>query len=33
VIEVVLERVTNISMGAEIDAIAEFEPVPEPITA
>jgi tartronate-semialdehyde synthase len=28
VIEVVLERVTNISMGAEIDAVAEFEPVP-----
>jgi tartronate-semialdehyde synthase len=28
VIEVVLERVTNIAMGAEIDAVAEFEPVP-----
>jgi tartronate-semialdehyde synthase len=27
VVEVVLERVTNISMGAEIDAITEFEPL------
>ena len=25
VIEVILERVTNISMGTEIDAISEFE--------
>jgi len=25
VIEVILERVTNISMGAEIDHITEFE--------
>jgi len=25
VIEVILERVTNISMGTEIDAINEFE--------
>ena len=25
VIEVILERVTNISMGAEIDAVTEFE--------
>jgi tartronate-semialdehyde synthase len=27
VVEVVLERVTNISMGTEIDAITEFEPL------
>ena len=27
VIEVMLERVTNIAMGTEIDAINEFEPV------
>ncbi|HEY1228696.1 MAG TPA: thiamine pyrophosphate-dependent enzyme, partial [Ramlibacter sp.] len=27
VIEVILERVTNISMGTEIDAISEFEPL------
>jgi len=26
VIEVILERVTNIAMGTEIDAIVEFEP-------
>jgi tartronate-semialdehyde synthase len=25
IVEVILERVTNISMGAEIDAINEFE--------
>jgi tartronate-semialdehyde synthase len=29
VIEVMLERVTNISMGTEIDAINEFEPLAE----
>jgi hypothetical protein len=28
VIEVILERVTNIAMGTEIDAINEFEPLP-----
>ncbi|RYY58947.1 MAG: glyoxylate carboligase, partial [Comamonadaceae bacterium] len=28
VVEVILERVTNISMGAEIDAIMEFEDLP-----
>ena len=27
VIEVMLERVTNIAMGTEIDAITEFEPL------
>ncbi len=27
VVEVILERVTNIAMGAEIDAINEFEPI------
>jgi len=29
VIEVMLERVTNISMGTEIDAINEFEDLAE----
>ena len=29
VIEVMLERVTNIAMGTEIDAINEFEPLAE----
>ncbi|ALK30985.1 Glyoxylate carboligase [Burkholderia plantarii] len=29
VVEVILERVTNIAMGAEIDAINEFEPLAE----
>lgn len=29
VIEVMLERVTNISMGTEIDAVNEFEPLAE----
>jgi tartronate-semialdehyde synthase len=29
VIEVILERVTNIPMGLEIDAVNEFEPVAE----
>ncbi len=29
VIEIILERVTNISMGTEIDAINEFEPLAE----
>jgi tartronate-semialdehyde synthase len=27
VVEIILERVTNISMGGEIDAITEFDPV------
>jgi tartronate-semialdehyde synthase len=27
VIECILERVTNIAMGLEIDAVREFEPV------
>jgi tartronate-semialdehyde synthase len=27
VVEVILERVTNIAMGSEIDAINEFEPL------
>ncbi|MGE0107540.1 MAG: thiamine pyrophosphate-dependent enzyme, partial [Thiomonas sp.] len=27
VVEIILERVTNISMGGEIDAITEFNPV------
>jgi tartronate-semialdehyde synthase len=27
VVEVILERVTNIAMGTEIDAISEFEPL------
>jgi tartronate-semialdehyde synthase len=31
VIEVILERVTNIAMGTEIDAINEFEPLAESI--
>jgi tartronate-semialdehyde synthase len=31
VIEVMLERVTNIAMGTEIDAIHEFEPLAESI--
>jgi tartronate-semialdehyde synthase len=29
IVEVILERVTNISMGAEIDAINEFEDLAE----
>jgi len=29
VIEVMLERVTNIAMGTEIDNITEFEPLAE----
>ena len=29
VVEVILERVINISMGAEIDHITEFEPLQE----
>ena len=29
VVEVILERVTNIAMGAEIDAVNEFEPLAE----
>ncbi|WP_127792716.1 glyoxylate carboligase [Agromyces sp. LHK192] len=29
VVEVILERVTNISMGTEIDAVNEFEPIAE----
>ena len=29
VVEFILERVTNISMGAEIDAIVEFEELAE----
>ena len=29
VVECVLERVTNIAMGTEIDAVREFEPLPE----
>jgi tartronate-semialdehyde synthase len=38
VVEVILERVTNISMGAEIDAVKEFEeildvPVPAAVAA
>ena len=33
VVEVVLERVTNISMGTEIDAITEFEPLAAPAEA
>jgi len=33
VVEVVLERVTNIAMGAEIDAITEFEPLLAPAEA
>ncbi|CAN7365216.1 glyoxylate carboligase [Trinickia sp. LjRoot230] len=31
VVEVILERVTNIAMGAEIDAVNEFEPLAETI--
>ncbi|MGA7816951.1 glyoxylate carboligase [Caballeronia sp.] len=31
IVEVILERVTNIAMGAEIDAINEFEPLAEGI--
>jgi tartronate-semialdehyde synthase len=27
VVEVILERVTNIAMGSELDDIVEFEPV------
>ena len=27
VVEVILERVTNVSMGTELDAVIEFEPV------
>lgn len=27
VVEVILERVTNIAMGTEIDAVNEFEPL------
>jgi tartronate-semialdehyde synthase len=27
VVEVILERVTNVSMGTELDAVTEFEPV------
>jgi tartronate-semialdehyde synthase len=33
VVEVILERVTNIAMGTEIDAITEFEPVAGPAEA
>ncbi len=29
VVELILERVTNIAMGAEIDNINEFEPMAE----
>ena len=29
VVEIMLERVTNISMGTEIDKITEFEPLAE----
>ncbi|MFX6950006.1 glyoxylate carboligase, partial [Acinetobacter baumannii] len=29
VVEIILERVTNIAMGTEIDAINEFEPLAE----
>ena len=29
IVEVILERVTNIAMGTEIDAINEFEPLAE----
>ena len=29
VVEVILERVTNIAMGTEIDAITEFEELAE----
>jgi tartronate-semialdehyde synthase len=29
VVEIILERVTNIAMGSEIDAINEFEPLAE----
>jgi tartronate-semialdehyde synthase len=31
VVEVILERVTNIAMGAEIDSVNEFEPVAKSI--
>jgi tartronate-semialdehyde synthase len=33
VIEVMLERVSNIAMGTEIDKINEFEPVVESLEA
>ncbi|MNE91524.1 Glyoxylate carboligase [compost metagenome] len=29
VVEIILERVTNISMGTELDNVTEFEPVAE----
>ena len=29
VVEAILERVTNISMGGAIDAVTEFEPIAE----
>jgi tartronate-semialdehyde synthase len=29
IVEVILERVTNVSMGTEINAITEFEPLAE----
>jgi tartronate-semialdehyde synthase len=29
VVEVILERVTNVSMGVEIDKVNEFEPIAE----
>ncbi len=32
VVEIILERVTNISMGVEINAINEFEPLAENAT-
>ncbi|GAL30290.1 glyoxylate carboligase [Vibrio variabilis] len=32
VVEIILERVTNISMGVEINAINEFEPLAESAT-
>jgi tartronate-semialdehyde synthase len=33
VIEVILERVTNIAMGTEIDNVIEFDDAPQPVTA
>ncbi len=32
VVEVILERLTNVSMGVEIDAVVEFEELAEPHT-
>jgi len=29
IVEVILERVTNIAMGTELDNVVEFEPVPD----